>query len=63
MKSNQKKIRARQKHSKNMVILSLMKETGWSCEKVVKTLAELEEYNLIRFPTQGGMMLKVIGVN
>ena len=39
--------------------LSLMNDTGWSREKVVESLKELEEYNLIKFPKQGGMMLKV----
>ena len=59
MKSNQKKLRAKQRQSRNMVIVSLMNDTGWSREKVVESLKELEEYNLIKFPEQGGMMLKV----
>ena len=59
MKSNQKKLRAKQRQSRNMVIVSLMNDTGWSREKVVESLKELEEYNLIKFPKQGGMMLKV----
>ncbi|MDA3673326.1 MULTISPECIES: hypothetical protein [Streptococcus] len=59
MKSNQKKLCAKQRQSRNMVIVSLMNDTGWSREKVVESLKELEEYNLIKFPEQGGMMLKV----
>lgn len=59
MKSNQKKLRAKQRQSRNMVIVSLMNDTGWSREKVVESLKELEEYNLIKFPKQDGMMLKV----
>ena len=59
MKSNLKKLRAKQRQSRNMVIVSLMNDTGWSREKVVESLKELEEYNLIKFPKQGGMMLKV----
>ena len=49
MKSNQKKLRAKQRQSRNMVIVSLMNDTGWSREKVVESLKELEEYNLIKF--------------
>ncbi len=59
MQSSSKKLRARQKQSRNMVIVSLMKETGWSRFKVENTLKELEQFNLIKFPDTGGMMLKV----
>ena len=52
-------MRAKQRQSRNMVIVSLMNDTGWPREKVVESLKELEEYNLIKFPEQGGMMLKV----
>ncbi|CRH91041.1 Uncharacterised protein [Chlamydia trachomatis] len=59
MQSSSKKLRARQRQSRNMVIVSLMKETGWSRFKVENTLKELEQFNLIKFPDTGGMMLKV----
>ncbi|MFZ2483604.1 MAG: hypothetical protein WAW70_05710 [Streptococcus parauberis] len=59
MQSSSKKLRARQKQSRNMVIVSLMKETGWPRFKVENTLKELEQFNLIKFPDTGGMMLKV----
>ena len=36
-----------------------MNETGWSRERVVASINELEEFNMIKFPKQGGMMLKV----
>lgn len=35
-----------------------MKETGWKRERVVDALEELETFNLIKFPKQGGMLLK-----
>lgn len=42
-----------------MVIVSLMKDTGWSPSKVEESLKELWQFNLIKFPESGGMMLKV----
>lgn len=42
-----------------MVIVSLMNDTGWSRSKVEESLRELEQFNLIKFPESGGMMLKV----
>lgn len=36
-----------------------MQQTGWSRKKVVNSLKELEDYDLIKFPSQGGMMIKV----
>ena len=59
MNPRQKKLRAKQRQSKNLVITSMMQETGWSRDRVVESLQELEDYNLIKFPKQGGMMLKV----
>lgn len=59
MKPNQKKFRAKQKQSRNLVVISLMNETGWSREKVEKAIGELEHYNLVKFPLSGGMLLKV----
>lgn len=59
MSLGKKKIRAKQKQSRNMVIVSLMNDTGWSRSKVETTLKELEQFNLIKFPDSGGMMLKV----
>ena len=59
MNSRQKKLRAKQRQSRNLVITSMMQETGWSRDRVVESLQELEDYNLIKFPEQGGMMLKV----
>ncbi|MDA3673350.1 MULTISPECIES: hypothetical protein [Streptococcus] len=59
MNQKSKKLRAKQRQSRNLVITSLMNETGWSRERVVASINELEEFNMIKFPKQGGMMLKV----
>lgn len=59
MNVRQKKFRAKQRQSRNLVIVSMMEATGWSREKVLESLNELESYNMIKFPKQGGMMLKV----
>lgn len=59
MTSSYKNTRAKQRQSSNMVIVSLMKDTGWSRSKVEESLKELEQFNLIKFPESGGMMLKV----
>ncbi|WP_312248606.1 hypothetical protein [Streptococcus parasuis] len=59
MTSSYKNTRAKQRQSRNMVIVSLMKDTGLSCSKVEESLKELEQFNLIKFPESGGMMLKV----
>lgn len=59
MNSGKKKTRIKQKQSRNMVIVSLMNDTGWSRSKVEESLRELEQFNLIKFPESGGMMLKV----
>ncbi|CZT40206.1 hypothetical protein SA111_01992 [Streptococcus agalactiae] len=57
--SYQKSSRAKQRQSRNLVVLSIMQQTGWSRERVVNSLKELEDCNLIKFPSQGGMMIKV----
>lgn len=59
MNSGKKKTRVKPKQSRNMVIVSLMNDTGWSRSKVEESLRELEEFSLIKFPESGGMMLKV----
>ncbi|OHY31027.1 hypothetical protein BI362_01465 [Streptococcus parauberis] len=59
MNSGKKKTWPKQKQSRNMVIVSLMNDTGWSRSKVEESLRELEQFNLIKFPESGGMMLKV----
>lgn len=59
MNSGKKIMRAKQKQSRNMVIVSLMNDTGWSRSKVEESLRELEQFNLIKFPESGGMMLKL----
>lgn len=59
MNQKKKNMRAKQRQSRNIFITSMMDQTGWSREKVVDALSELEEFNLIKFPEQGGMMVKV----
>ena len=59
MTSSYKNTRAKQRQSRNMVIVSLMKDTGWSPSKVEESLKELEQFTLITFPESGGMMLQV----
>ncbi len=59
MNSGKKKTRAKQKQSRNMFIVSLMNDTGWSRSKVEESLRKLEQFILIKFPESGGMMLKV----
>lgn len=45
--------------TKNMMIVDLMKQTGWSRERVVKAMAFLEAEKTIRFTTDGSMRLRV----
>ena len=52
MNMNQKKLRAKQRQSKNMVIVELMELTGWSRDRVIASLGYLEA------PEQGGIMLR-----
>lgn len=56
-----KKFAARQRQAKNLIIVEMMQTTGWTRERVVTALNELETVDLLRFPAQGGMMLKVAG--
>ena len=58
MKSNQNKLRAKQKNQEIWICVI----DGWYrlvTEKLVQSLKELEEHNLIKFPERHGMMLKV----
>lgn len=58
MNINQKKLRAKQRQSKNMVIVELMELTGWSRDRVIASLGYLEATRMIKFPEQGGIMLR-----
>lgn len=58
MNQKNKKCRLKQRQSRNLLIVSLTKETGWERERVVDALEELETFNLVKFPKQGGMLLK-----
>ena len=58
MNMNQKKLRAKQGQSKNMVIVELMELTGWSRDRVIASLSYLEATRMIKFPEQGGIMLR-----
>ncbi|MGT2666526.1 hypothetical protein ACVRYP_04325 [Streptococcus rifensis] len=59
MHKKSKQLRAKQRQSRNLVITSLMNQTGWSRDRVVASINELEDFNMIKFPKHGGMMLKV----
>lgn len=54
------KAHIKQIQSRDMVIVSLMDETGWSRCRVEESLRDLERFNLIKFPDSGGMMLKIV---
>lgn len=45
--------------TKNMMIVDLMKQTGWSRERVVKAMAFLEAEKTIRFAADGSLSLRV----
>lgn len=47
------------KLTKNMMISELMRETGWSRERALTAIEELEATNLIRFQSQGELNLRV----
>lgn len=47
--------------TRNMMIVDLMKQTGWSRDRALAAVEELEEQQLIHFPSNGGMRLQVIG--
>ncbi|AEJ26080.1 hypothetical protein HKO46_02745 [Streptococcus equi subsp. zooepidemicus] len=56
MKSKQSAIA---KLTKNMMVVDLMKQTGWSRARTLKAIEELEAAKLIQFQCQGGMILRV----
>ncbi|GAB6707135.1 hypothetical protein N594_00040 [Streptococcus equi subsp. zooepidemicus Sz16] len=60
MNLKQQQAHIKQKQSRDMVIVSLMNDTGWSRSRVEKSLRDLERFNLIKFPDSGGMMLKIV---
>lgn len=47
------------KLTKDMMIGELMRETGWSRERALTAIEELEATNLIRFQSQGELNLRV----
>ncbi|GMN83044.1 TPA: hypothetical protein ACGNYI_000104 [Streptococcus agalactiae] len=49
------------KLTKNMMVVDIMKQTGWSRDRALAAVEELEEQQLIHFLSQGGMRLQVIG--
>lgn len=51
----------RQAQSRNVVISELMETMGWSKARAKYALRELEEHQLVVFPSEGGMNLQVIG--
>lgn len=47
------------KATKNLMINDLMNETGWTRNRVVAAIEELERAKLVRFNPQGDLQLKV----
>lgn len=45
--------------TKNMMIVDLMKTMGWSRDRALAAIEELEEKSLVHFPSQGGMKLRM----
>lgn len=45
----------------SMMVVDIMKQTGWSRDRALAAVEELEEQQLIHFLSQGGMRLQVIG--
>ncbi|AXJ12814.1 hypothetical protein [Streptococcus pluranimalium] len=48
--------------TKNMMITDLMKTTGWTKDRAISAIEELEKSQLIYFLETGGLELQVIGV-
>lgn len=45
--------------TKNMMIIDLMKQTGWTRDRAVAAIEELEKFHLIHFPNQGGLSIRM----
>lgn len=45
--------------TKNMMIVDLMKQTGWSRERVVRTVEWLEAEKTVQFADNGSLSLRV----
>ncbi|BBD42893.1 hypothetical protein SA27298_1511 [Streptococcus anginosus] len=45
------------KLTKNMMVIDLMRTTGWSRDRALAAIEELEATSLIQFSHQGGMKL------
>lgn len=45
------------KLTKNMMVIDLMRTTGWSRDRALVAIEELEATSLIQFSHQGGMKL------
>lgn len=47
------------KLSRNMMIIDLMKNTGWTRVRAESAIQELESASLIQFPSHGGLKLRL----
>ncbi|MFS1664318.1 hypothetical protein [Streptococcus sp. zg-JUN1979] len=56
--NRKKMMRVRQKQARNIIIVEAMRLTGWSRERVIESLGELEAVGLVKFPSNGGFMIK-----
>ncbi|GAB6711099.1 hypothetical protein BOVMAS07_02890 [Streptococcus uberis] len=49
------------KLTRNMMIIDLMKTTGWTRDRAISAIEELEQSQLVYFPEAGGLRLQVVG--
>ena len=58
MKQHQTKVSSL---SRDIMILDLMKTTGWTRKRAIAAIEELEQAHLVYFPEAGGLRLQVVG--
>ncbi|MGT2918908.1 hypothetical protein ACVR0Q_04460 [Streptococcus canis] len=44
--------------TKNIMVVDLMKQTGWPRDRAIAAIEELENCQLVQFPHRGGMALR-----
>lgn len=49
------------KLTKNMMVVDLMKITGWNRDRALAAVEELERNNMVQFTNSGEMKLQVVG--
>ena len=61
MNQKNKKCRLKERQSRNLLIVSLMKETGWKRERVVKAFELMEATQTVCITDDGHLRLRVLG--